>query len=65
MLPGSQGAAGEDNGKVPDLVAMTTTRDVFDAEDLGELPPHDLVLFDEASQGQPAACPRVGAARPP
>jgi DNA replication ATP-dependent helicase Dna2 len=32
------------------LVAMTTTRAVFDAEDLRELAPHDLIVFDEASQ---------------
>ena len=32
------------------LAAMTTTRAVFNAEDLREMAPYDLVIFDEASQ---------------
>lgn len=32
------------------LVAMTTTRAAFTLKDLRELPPYDLVVFDEASQ---------------
>jgi ribosome modulation factor len=42
VLPGPQGAAGEDRGNV--------ARGVFDAEDLRELAPHDPVLFDQALQ---------------